>query len=389
MAEEAAAISANAKYPNPQTEAEKKQKEDYKNRLTEENKQKIREGLLAAMQENAANKEPSDEVGKLLNCMNSSLPSSNCSGEVDPDTGEPLPPAPLSEDEIADGQAQNAAEFQAKTGFVLPQDLPITVVFGPTDPQTLAQLAHQPNDNPEVKRAAEILDFLYQAQDCANQDCFGVTNSPQKDQQMTQVLELNTAKLKEDPLGVYPPFEPKFVDYKVAQMQEQLEQSQADDETKQKMLDYAREDAKKQFHENAPHLVFYQGKQVGQMQENTFAAMDRNNPEADPSKMTIIFVGDAQSAPKVAQYTGPYITYHQNEMSDAQDVPEAGKQVNDSVISNINTTTDVSHQILGDSVQNNTQSMVQNINRIIGQNNNSGKGLPGLLDAFRNKSPGK
>ena len=388
VAEDAATISANAKYPNPQTEAEKQQKEEYKKRLTEENKQKIRDGLLAAMQENASHKQSVDEIGKLLNCTNSSLPSNNCSTELDPDTGHPLPPAPLSDDEIAAGQAQNAAEFLNKTGFVLPQNLPVTVVFAAPDPKTMAGLTDYTDDNPEVKRAAEVLDFLYQAQDCANQDCFGVTNSPQLDQQMTQVIALNTAQLKEDPLGIYAPLEPQFVDHKVSQMQEQLEQSQADEETKQKMLAYAREDAKKQFHENAPHLVFYQGKQVGQMQENTFAAMDRNNPNADPSKMTLIFVGDS-SAPQVAKYTGAYILYHKGTMSDAKDVPQAGQQVRDSFISNINTTTDVSHQILGDSVQGNAQSMVQGINRIIGQNNDSGKGLPGLLDAFRNKNPGK
>ncbi len=386
VAEEAAAISANAKYPNPQNEAEQQEKENYKRRLTEENKQKIREGLLQAMQAQAAASQPVDEVGNMLNCINSSLPSAGCSSEVDPETGHPLPPAPLSEDEIAAGQIKNAADFRAQTGFVLPQDLPITVVFGPTDPQTLAQLAHQPNDNPEVKRAAEILDFLYQAQDCANQDCFGVTNSPQRDQQMAQVMELNTAKLKEDPLGVYPPFEPKFVDYKVAQMQEQLEQSQADDETKQKMLDYAREDAKKQFHENAPHLVFYQGKQVGQMQRNSFAALDRNNPQADSSKATIIFVGNGNAAPQVAQYTGPYIVYHQDTLSNAQGVVEAGQQVNHSFSSTVNTAKEVSNEVLGQAAQGSAQTAVQGINRIIGQNNTQNKGLPGLLDAFGNRS---
>ncbi len=389
VAEDAAAISANAKYPNPQTEAEKKQKEAYQKRLTEENKQKIRDGLLAAMQENAANKESVDEIGNLLNCTNSSLPSRSCSTQVDPDTGHPLPPAPLSDDEIAAGQAKNTADFQTKTGFVLPQNLPITVVFGPTDPKTMAELTNYTDDNPEVKRAAELYDFLFKQQDCANQDCFWVTNSPQLDQQMTQVWALNTAQLKEDPLGVYPPLEPKFVDYKVAQMQEQLEKMDADEETQKKMLAYAREDAKKQFHENAPHLVAYKGEQITQMQHNSFAAIDRNNPQADPSQMTIIFVGNAKDAPKVSEYTGPYITYHRNTMSDAQNVPQGGEQVNDSLAANVNTTTDVSHQILGDAVQGNAQSTVQNINRIIGQNNDSGKGLSGLLDAFGNKRSGK
>ena len=83
----------------------------------------------------------------------------------------------------------------------------------------------------------------------------------------------------------------------------------------------------------------------------------------------------------------PYILYHKGTMSDAKDAPQAGTQTNQSFIANVNTAKEISGEILEGSVQGNLQTTVQGINHLIDQNNQNGKGLPGLLNAFQKNAP--
>ena len=116
------------------------------------------------------------------------------------------------------------------------------------------------------------------------------------------------------------------------------------------------------------------------MQDNTIAALDPKNPQADTATMTIPFVGDAAATPKVAQVVGPYITYHQGSMSDANDMVESGRQVNKSLIKNVNTAKDISNTILDGAIQEHTQAMVNQL---------SSQGWSGMMNSIQQRLSGK
>ncbi|MBO5911311.1 MAG: hypothetical protein J6Q05_03865, partial [Elusimicrobiaceae bacterium] len=77
-AEQAAEIMADTKYPNPKNKQEEQAKEQYKKEMFEQNKEKIKNGILQVMQQNAQGKEPVDELLYVMGCKNNSLPSSVC-----------------------------------------------------------------------------------------------------------------------------------------------------------------------------------------------------------------------------------------------------------------------------------------------------------------------
>ncbi len=344
-ADAAASVRADAAYPNPKNAKEAQEKENYRQRLSEENKALIKTRLLEAMQANAAGQAAVDELEYMMGCGNSSLPSEFCDlehvGQV---------PAAASAQEIAQEQLQNRALFLEKTNYVFPGTLPFTVVLGPTNPDTLAELAEK---SPEgVKQAAKIYQFLYAQRGCDTRPCFWVANNPQLDPQLTDAVSMANGVLKKDPLGVYPKQEEAYIAHELTQY---------DENTDPTTLEQVREEAHKQFTEHAVHYVPYLEEEMKQVQDNVMATQQNpftatENEDAPP----LIFVANAHDAPEVARVVGsPLILYHRGSLSESKSPSHAGQEFTLSIGANVKEGKDAADAITAQAGQESLQTHVR------------------------------
>ena len=368
-AQESAEIAADAKYPNPKNEQERQAKEEYTQQLTEQNKEIIKNGILTVMQENAADKEPVDELAYMMGCKSTSLPTRADSCSADDLPEPPTPHAPA--DVISQEQAKNTQAFFEKTGYVLPKDLPLTIVLGPTTPETISQMVEYAS--PAAQPTAEIYQFLYEQQACASNTCYWVANSKQKDPQLTDAVAMTSAQLKPDPSNTYPGYKQAFVEYKLAQLPPDATSEQ------QKR---AQQQAVRQFEDNAVHYVPYTTQQLKQVQDKTMAAADPNNNNGQASDLTIFYVTDPAQASQFAQAIDSVIFgYGQISLANTDSAPDAAEQIMDSTAQNVNDakqviSTQVTQPALSESLQN-------QLNQQIRQQNQSGAGWEGIFNATK------
>ncbi len=365
-AQEAAEIAADSKYPNPKNDKEKQQKEEYKQQLFEQNKEKIKNGILQVMQQNAADKEPVDELSFMLGCTNASLPATVCNLD------EVSTPTPAPEDQIAQEQIKNSQAFFEKTGYELPKNLPLTIVLSPTTPETISQMTQIPNQS--AKQAAEIYEFLYEKQQCNSNTCYWVANSKQKDPQLTNAVTMTNAQLKPDPQNTYPGYQQAFIEYKLSQLPPQATPEQQA---------RVRQAAQKQFEENAVHFVPYTPKQLKDVQAQTLAAANPANKEGKAQDLTIFYITDPAQASQFAQDIDSVIFgYGQVSLSNAESAPEAAEQITNSTAQNVNDAKEViSQQVTKPAT---SQAITQSINEQIRQQNQSGAGWEGIFKATKN-----
>ncbi len=365
-AQEAAEIAADSKYPNPKNDKEKQQKEEYKQQLFEQNKEKIKNGILQVMQQNAADKEPVDELSFMLGCTNASLPATVC--HLD----QVSTPTPAPEDQIAQEQIKNSQAFFEKTGYELPKNLPLTIVLSPTTPETISQMTQIPNQS--AKQAAEIYEFLYEKQQCNSNTCYWVANSKQKDPQLTNAVTMTNAQLKPDPQNTYPGYQQAFIEYKLSQLPPQATPEQQA---------RVRQAAQKQFEENAVHFVPYTPKQLKDVQAQTLAAANPANKEGKAQDLTIFYITDPAQASQFAQDIDSVIFgYGQVSLSNAESAPEAAEQITNSTAQNVNDAKEViSQQVTKPAT---SQAITQSINEQIRQQNQSGAGWEGIFKATKN-----
>lgn len=329
-AEDAAEIAATAKYPNPKNEREEQEKEAYKQRLTQQNKEQIKNGILETIQANAAENEPTDELALITSCKNASLPAA-CNV---PDQS-PLLPADkkLPAAVIQDQQTKNANTFFEKTGYHFPSGLPITPVLGPTATDSFTRMAQA---GEQEQKTAEIYQFLSDQQHCDSQTCYWIPNTRQIDPQLTDAVTTTNAHIRPDPKQLYPTYEEAFIAYKQIQLGEE-----ATDEQRQQM----RQDAQKQFTENAVHFVPYTAEQLKEVQQQTLTAANPENKNRNRQDITVLYVTDPALAGQVANDIDSVIFgYGQQSLAGAANASEAGEQIVNSFAQNVN---DAKEVILG------------------------------------------
>ena len=361
-AEEAAAIMADTKYPNPKNKQEEQAKEQYKQQMATQNKQKIKNGILQLMEQNAQDKEPVDELAYVMGCKNSSLPSSACTLDK---------PQPADENLITQEQGKNTQLFFEKTGYELPKNLPLTIVLGPTTPSTISQMAELPDA--KTQQAAEIYQFLYEKQECASNTCYWVANSKQTDPQLTDAVSMTTAQLKPDPKNTYPGYEQAFVQYKLDQLPEQATSAQKAQ---------ARQAAQKQFEENAAHFVPYTPQQLKEVQDQTLAAANPANKNGQSQDLTIFYVTDPAHARQFAQDINSVIFgYGQISLANSSSAPDAAEQITQSTAQNVNDAKEVVSSLVTQPTV--SSAIQQSINQQIRQQNQSGAGWEGVFKATK------
>ena len=366
-AQEAAEIAADAKYPHPQTKQEEQAKEQYREQIRQQNKQIIKNGILQVMQQNAQDKEWVDELSYVMNCRNNSLPASACDA-AHPDG--PTPPAPA--DQISQEQGKNMNLFYERTGYELPKNLPLTVVLGPTTPQTISQMAQTSQE--KTKQAAEIYQFLYEKQECASNTCYWVANSKQQDPQLTDAVSMTSAQLKPDPKNTYPGYKQDFVQYKLDQLPENATDAQKEQ---------TRQTAQKQFEENAVHFVPYTPQQLREVQAQTLAAANPANQNGQAKDLTIFYMTDPAQAHQFAQDINSVIFgYGQISLINANTAPEAAEQIINSTAQNVNDAKGVVSSLVTRPTA--SAAIEQAINQQIREQNQSGAGWEGIFNTMKN-----
>ena len=304
---DAAEILANTKYAQPKDEETARQKEGYKRGLTEEGKEKIKEGIFRTMQARAQGKEPVDELAYMVGCKSTSLPDTSGVCHVAPE-GKGTRTPPMPQNIIKREQDKNAALFYQSTHYVFPKGLPLTPVLGPTTPETIEQMS---GPTQQTQDAAEIYQFLYQYNNCASQTCYWVASSNQTDPQLSDAISMANATLKPDPLNTYPTYKQAFIAYKLAQLGDQSSKEQ---------LERARKAAEKQFEHNSVHYVPYTTQLMRDTQEQ---------------KNTVFYVDDVAQAPHVAtDINSVFFAYGKEPLTKAQSSIEAGKLITQSIVQN-------------------------------------------------------
>ncbi len=375
-ARQAAEIMADAKYPFPKNEQELKEKEEYTQRLTEENKQRIKEELMANIEKDAAQAEPVDMLNSMTGCKDASLPSSSNACTAD---SMPTPQTPAQLLNIASDK--NATNFFEKTQFVLPEGLPFTVVLGPTDPSTFEQMQQNPATAPQ----GEIYQFLAQQKQCDSKACFWVPNSNQPDPNLKDALTtVGKAKLYTDPFNTYDSYQSAFVDYKVQQL--------AAEGASPEQIKQIKKLAQEQWEKYRTNWTPYAQEDIEQLNQNNIESLQA--PLDKPSDKNPIFplVADANTAVEVSQIIGPNFVYNKYPFQINSPV-EAGAWFTNSIADEVNDAKQTAQQVVQPQYQ---QAVNMNLgalyNQTATQSNQSGGGFQGLLNAiksFRDNAPQK
>ena len=361
-ARKAAEALAQAKYPNPKNPKEQKEKAAYTQRLTEELKQNIKEGLMANIQADAAGKEPADELAYMTGCKDSSLPPQSC-----PDNPPPAQHVPAGI--LAQASEQNAQTFFNETKFILPQGLPFTVVLGPTDPETF-------QNTQQNAATAEIYQFLSNQLQCDTRTCYWFPNTNQPDPKLSDTITtIGQAKLYTDPFHIYNTYKDAFVQYKIQQL--------GPDATPEQIAQIQQQ-APQQWEQNRPNWVPGREEHLVQLNQDTLEALKA--PLDQPSAKTPIFpiVTDPAVAPQVAQLIGPNFVYSKTQLLDSDSPLVTGQLLTHSLSTEVNSTKQVIQQTVQPLYQ---QAVGMNLgglyNQAAQQNNQNGSGFAGLLEAVK------
>lgn len=363
MAQQIARFEANAKFPVVKNEQEQQAKEEYVKRLTEEHKARIRDGIRARIEENAADKEPVDELAHMLGCHDSSLPQreDSCQPNVTPQHEQASV--------LAAAQEKNAQDFYNATRYVLPKGIPFTVILGPTDPQNFEEM----KANPQTAPTAKLYDFLYQQRQCDKHTCYWVPSKKQSDPKLEDsFVTVGGAKLETDPFKTDAADEEAFVQSVVNQLGEEATPEQRKEAEKK-----AREQWEK-YRPNWTSVVEDQLVKLTQNNRETLAA-----PLDKPSDKKPIFplVPDPAIAPDIANLIGPTsFVYNQTSLVNSSSPVEAGKQFTESLAKGVNDVKAEVQEIQRGAVKNTIQPL---LNRIFTQTNNNGTGFDGALQTIK------
>lgn len=392
-AEDAAYIEAMAKYPDPKDEDKR---ESYQRRLTEQNKQAIKAGLLEAMRAKTQGKEAVDELEHIMSgCSNASLPKPVCLPNQQEEAG-----SLFSSNEVTASQEQSRQLFLEKTQYVMPNDLPLLPVLGPTTPETIANMSGLG----DVEKTAEIYRFLYEKNNCASQNCYWIPNSLQSNQQLTDAFKLANTKLVTDPDNTYPTYKEDFVRYKLEQARKQPPAEDGENAPTEAQI---RREAEKQFTDNAANWITVTGDQLNKIhQVHTLQAANPNNPNVD-TELVIPYLTNPVYAEQMYHDLGdspifgyalePLTSVESNTTGtnanqvDKQTVINTAQLIVPSLADNVNTAFEVMEGVTKHAVSEGTRA---GINLGINQFNQSGQNWGDMLNAVKNRNaratpPGK
>jgi len=375
-AREAAEIIADLKFPNPQTEQEKKAKEYLIARLTAENKDKIREKVLAGIEENAAAWDPTlDELGFTTDC-NSSFPSINSAcflGVVQHEEAK----------KIQQAQKNNAQIFFEKTKFILPEGLSFTPVLGPTTPENFKQMVE---DNPHMKTTGEIYAVMYEQKQCDSQRCFWLPNSKPSDYVLTDTFTtVGNSKIVPDPFNTYDTYKDAWINKKLKEIEEA--QKNAPEKPISIRPEQIKPQLEKQYDKQRPNWVPYTDedlRQINDINKDILTTPIENIGDKEPPTFLVLSnPGMAYDMAETLESPVGFVYSNPDPLSQSTDAIEGGESLTVSLANNLNAVKDATTEV--------TQQAIQEgvINATISQSNQTGGGFFNLLNTMRNWGKGK
>ncbi len=387
-AEDAAEITANAQYPDPKDEGKK---ESLRRRLSEENKQKIKEGLLSAMRENAQGKQKVDELAEIMaGCTNASLPKAGCSADPAQDPSTPGQEASLfSADEILAQQEKNAQKFLETTRYNMPKDLPLLLVMGPTTPEAIAEMGGATED---VEKTIDLGRFLYDRQNCANQTCFWIPNTIQHDKSLSEAVRMANAKPVTDPDNTYPGFLNDFKQYK----KEQAQNQQPAGNTAPAPTD---KDLEKQFTDNAPGWIPITEEQLKNIHQRYTVEPVRSRGSASRKEVIVIYGTNPVYAEDIYHAIGDHVTFAyakqpltaaqadpnglSPQQADKQTVVQTAELIEESLAENFNTALAEVRDVTQQAVKQATQT---GLSRAVNQRGNNSQNGATMSQQIQNRN---
>lgn len=257
--EDVSSFLADSRYPNPTTNAERQEKEKYRQQRREQALNYFNERMEERLNRLAAGQEPQDELKNMLElaCSNSKMrpvKQSVC--------GYPAP-APATQDEIQAAKEENQALFLQKINTQMPPTAVMPIIGKATEiPPVL--LSDQTSES--YLRTMEIYNFMFNNSDCASRPCYWVANGIQTNTELEDATSAAAnATLKGDPLDKYSTIQQQFIEYKQAQSQGQPQDLQT---------------LQQQTEDFAPAYILYTVDELKQLQARNKQAMLKQDHSA-------------------------------------------------------------------------------------------------------------
>ncbi len=356
-AQEAAEIAADSKYPNPTRNKEKQEKEEYKQLILQENKEKIKENLLQMIEQEAQGKQPTDELAQIIGCHDASLPAPCSIPGQEPSFQEQKLPQEILEQE----QQLNAQTFFENTQYVLPKGLPILPVFGPTSIETFQTLRELQEGSEQA--TGKIYPFLYKQQQCDKQDCYWIPATAQADPKLSDSVEAFGGQIKYDPLNIYDSNEEFYAQEAISQLS---------DDTPPEIIEQVRQRALEEYRKNRTNFVPVAAEQLQQISPSDLSPADPAHPANTANTSAVIYLTDTGRAADMAKILKhPYFLRGKQPLSSLPATPqvavEAGHVITDSASETVNKTKDevkkVITPLLQENISKNLKQQVTNPNK--------------------------
>lgn len=266
----------------------------------------------------AKGKEPTDLVSKMLQ------ENSPCGKETPSvtHTGNTCPVRSNLEESLEAWKKQNKETLFNGTGPLLReyfnrfQELPVTVVAGTVDTNTLLNLplpdASTTDDEEEDKdtqkarqTAQEFYQFMAEQKGCGNNNCFWVANNTPQNTDLKTIVSAANVTYRGDPLGKFDQLKQSFLQKKIAEL--------GNNATPEKIKQLTQE-----LEQNTPPYLVYSAQEITQLQRNTRDAMKNVIAmEKVPENSSLLYISSAADAQVISrtmqnENLDPFLTYNKD-----------------------------------------------------------------------------
>ena len=295
LLEHAVDTLANSKFPEPLTDKQRQQKQEFAKETAERLVNELKEWQRARMGQYYTNQSALENFKGA--CQNEALPNSQACFPY----GIPN----LPDEEIQKTQMLNQQIFQNITHVSLPH-VPFTPVLGMANkPLSLAGEKNTFNgaDAEGLEITNEIYDWQFKHHGCDKQEnsCFYVANGIQKDPGLKETIQMTTGFFQGDPAHVYQQDKPAFINHR-------LEQLPADtpDPIRQKVAEKAAKDYEKFA---PPHVVYTAdvGREYQQKMAKTMA-----DPHSNEDVSFLLMLNGSQASDLEKAINSPAFLYDSN-----------------------------------------------------------------------------
>ena len=304
-------------FPPPLSKEQEAQRNAFM-RYLEEQRGGIVEEINDRIADAANGKEPTDLVTKMLQ---EHVPCGKATPSVT-HTNDECPVQRNLEEKLEDWKKQNKEALFNETGPLLReyfdrfQELPVTVVAGTVDTNTLLNLPaldenvlngeEGDKDTQKARQTAqEFYQFMAEQKGCGNNNCFWVANNTPQNTDLKTIVSAANVTYRGDPLGKFDQLKQGFLQEKIAEL--------GNNATPEKIKQLTQE-----LEQNIPPYLVYSAQEITQLQRNTRDAMKNVMAmEKVPENSSLLYISSAADAQVISrtmqnENLDPFLTYNQD-----------------------------------------------------------------------------